>query len=101
MAGNLSPNLTSREGIFDLIKGAAQVQVDDDFDMDSVTLATTIKGEEGLDLDSLDAVELIMKIEEACTNLGTEVEIPDKVAENFVTVGDVVSFIADQVGLAA
>lgn len=93
-------NLTSRKGILALVVGAAKVQLPD-LDTETVTLETLLKEEEGLDLDSLDAVELIMKVEEGCTALGNEVEIPDKVAEDFVTVGDVVGFIADQIGLAA
>ncbi len=93
-------SLASTEGILALVVGAAKVQLPD-LDEETVALETLLKGEEGLDLDSLDAVELIMKVEEGCTALGNEVEIPDKVAEDFITVGDVVKFIATQVGLAA
>ncbi len=43
-----------------------------------------------LGADSLDAIELIMAIEEEL-----DLEIPDEVAENFVTVGDLIRYLED------
>ena len=47
---------------------------------------------EDLGADSLDAVELIMALEEEF-----DIEIPDADAEKVVTVGDVVEYIKDNV----
>ena len=55
-------------------------------DEDAVTLEASLK--EDLEADSLDAVELIMAIEEEF-----EVEIPDETATNIKTVKDIVDFI--------
>lgn len=43
-----------------------------------------------LDADSLDAVEIILGVEDEF-----EIEIPDDVAEKFETVGDLVSYVDD------
>ena len=45
---------------------------------------------EDLSADSLDIVELIMALEDEL-----DMEIPDEVAEKFVTVGDVVEYIKE------
>lgn len=45
---------------------------------------------EDLSADSLDIVELIMALEDEL-----DMEIPDEVAENFVTIGDVVGYIKE------
>ena len=45
---------------------------------------------EDLGADSLDIVELIMALEDEL-----DMEIPDEVAEKFVTVGDVVEYIKE------
>ena len=55
-------------------------------DEDDVTLEANLK--EDLDADSLDAVELIMSIEEEF-----DIEIPDEVAQNMKTVKDIVDYI--------
>ena len=55
-------------------------------DSDSLTMETSLK--EDLDADSLDAVEVIMALEEAF-----DIEIPDEDAENFKTIGDIVEYI--------
>ncbi len=44
-----------------------------------------------LEADSLDAVEIIMAIEDEY-----EIEIPDEVAEKFQTVGDLVHYVEDK-----
>ena len=55
-------------------------------DSDSLNMETSLK--EDLDADSLDAVEVIMALEEAF-----DIEIPDEDAENFKTIGDIVEYI--------
>ena len=54
-------------------------------DESQVTMEANLKDD--LEADSLDAVELIMQIEEF------EVEIPDEVASNMKTVKDIVDYI--------
>lgn len=56
-------------------------------DEDAVTLEANLK--EDLDADSLDAVELIMAVEEEF-----DIEIPDKVADELRSVGETVDYIA-------
>ena len=55
-------------------------------DESQVTMEANLKDD--LEADSLDAVELIMQIEEEF-----EVEIPDEVASNMKTVKDIVDYI--------
>ena len=55
-------------------------------DEDVITMEANLKDD--LEADSLDAVELIMQIEEEF-----EVEIPDEVASNMKTVKDIVDYI--------
>lgn len=55
-------------------------------DEDKVTLEAKLK--EDLDADSLDAVELIMSIEDEF-----DIEIPDEVALSIKTVKDIVDYI--------
>ena len=55
---------------------------------DEITLESAFI--EDLGADSLDIVELIMALEDEL-----DMEIPDEVAENFVTVGDVVEYIKE------
>lgn len=57
-------------------------------DPDIITLETSIHDD--LDADSLDAVEIIMGIEDEFN-----VEIPDDVAEGFETVGDIMSYLQE------
>lgn len=51
-------------------------------------IKTESKLSEDLDVDSLDAIELIMTLEE---EFG--ISIPDNEAQNFKTVGDIITFI--------
>ncbi|MEW9080229.1 acyl carrier protein [Terrisporobacter glycolicus] len=53
---------------------------------DGLSMETSLK--EDLDADSLDAVEVIMALEEEF-----DIEIPDEDAENFKTIGDIVGYI--------
>ena len=55
-------------------------------DVDTITLETSLT--EDLEADSLDAVEVIMALED---EFG--IEIPDEEAEHFKTVGDICKFI--------
>jgi acyl carrier protein len=57
-------------------------------DAQSITLETSIHDDLGA--DSLDAVEIIMGIEDEYN-----IEIPDEVAEKFLTVGDIVSYLKE------
>ena len=62
---------------------ADQLGVDN---VEELTLETSLK--EDLDADSLDAVEVIMALED---EFG--IEIPDEDAENFKTIGDLYKYI--------
>ena len=53
-----------------------------------ISQPTLSKQMKDLEADSLDAVEIIMALEEEY-----EIEIPDEVAEEFKTVGDIVNYI--------
>ena len=55
---------------------------------DSITLETTLSDD--LEADSLDAVEVIMAIEDEFS-----IEIPDEEVQNFKTVGDICKFVED------
>ena len=59
-----------------------------DVDEDAVTLATRIG--EDLGADSLDAVDMLMSLEDEF-----DVEIPDEEIENIRTVGDLVNYIEE------
>ncbi|UEL46358.1 acyl carrier protein [Terrisporobacter glycolicus] len=56
---------------------------------DGLSMETSLK--EDLDADSLDAVEVIMGLEEEF-----DIEIPDEDAENFKTIGDIVEYIENR-----
>lgn len=51
------------------------------------------KFQDDLGADSLDVVELVMKIEETF-----DIEVPDEDAEKIQTVGDAVKYIKDKLG---
>ena len=59
-----------------------------DVDEDAVTLSTRIS--EDLGADSLDAVDMLMSLEDEF-----DVEIPDEEIENIRTVGDLVAYIEE------
>lgn len=69
------------EEIRDII--AEQLSIDD---LDELTLETSLKDD--LNADSLDAVEVIMALEEKY-----DIEIADEDAENFKTIADIVNYI--------
>ncbi|MGL5315099.1 MAG: acyl carrier protein [Peptostreptococcaceae bacterium] len=64
---------------------AEQLGIDN---LDTITLETSLV--EDLEADSLDAVEVIMALED---EFG--IEIPDEQAENFKTVGDLYKFVEE------
>ena len=74
--------------VFEKIKEiiANKIQVDGD----SITLETSLMKD--LEADSLDAVEIIMGIEEEF-----DIEIPDSDAEAFGNVGDIVRFVESKI----
>ena len=74
--------------MFEKIRDIIVEQLDLD-DSDSLTMETSLKDD--LDADSLDAVEVIMALEEEF-----DIEIPDEEAENFKTRGDIVEYIEAQ-----
>ena len=74
--------------MFEKIRDIIVEQLDLD-DSDSLTMETSLKDD--LDADSLDAVVVIMALEEEF-----DIEIPDEEAENFKTIGDIVEYIEAQ-----
>ncbi|GAA3660868.1 acyl carrier protein [Asaccharospora irregularis] len=56
--------------------------------LDEITLETSLIDD--LEADSLDAVEIIMALEDEY-----EIEIPDEEAEHFKSIGDICRFIED------
>ena len=74
--------------MFEKIRDIIVEQLDLD-DSDSLTMETSLKDD--LDADSLDAVEVIMALEEEF-----DIEIPDEEAENLKTIGDIVEYIEAQ-----
>ncbi len=73
--------------IFEKIKEIIVEQLSVDESM--VALETNLMKD--LEADSLDAVEIIMAIEEEY-----DIEIPDEEAEKFQTVGDIVKYVEEQ-----
>lgn len=71
--------------MFEKVKAIIIEQLSID-DSDNITLETSLS--EDLEADSLDAVEVIMALED---EFG--IEIPDEEAENFKTIGDICNFI--------
>ncbi len=71
--------------MFEKVRSIVSEQLSID-DVDTITLETSLT--EDLEADSLDAVEVIMALED---EFG--IEIPDEEAENFKTIGDICKFI--------
>lgn len=71
--------------MFEKIKSIISEQLSID-NVDTITLDTSLT--EDLEADSLDAVEVIMALED---EFG--IEIPDEEAEHFKTVGDICKFV--------
>ena len=62
----------------------------DEVDANSLSEVTNLQ--EDLNMDSLDAVEVVMALEDAF-----DVTIPDEDAEKFRTIGDIVAYIEQNV----
>lgn len=74
--------------VFDKIKEIIMEQIN--VGEDAVTMDTHLMRD--LEADSLDAVEIIMAIEDEY-----DIEIPDEEAENFQSVGDLVRYVEERV----
>ena len=72
--------------VFDKIKELIAEQLD--VDASTITMETDFMKD--LEADSLDAVEIILGVEDEYG-----IEIPDEVAENFTKVGDIVSYVEE------
>lgn len=73
--------------IFDKVKEIITEQLG--VDSEDIKLDTSLTKD--LEADSLDAVEIIMAIEEEF-----DIEVPDEEAENFANIGDIIKFIESQ-----
>ena len=73
--------------MFEKIRSIISEQLSID-DVDTITLDTSLT--EDLEADSLDAVEVIMALED---EFG--IEIPDEEAEHFKTIGNICKFIEE------
>ena len=71
--------------MFEKIRSIISEQLSID-DVDTITLDTSLT--EDLEADSLDAVEVIMALEEEF-----DIEIPDQKIKELVTVGDIVEYL--------
>ncbi|MBQ1418163.1 MAG: acyl carrier protein [Firmicutes bacterium] len=74
--------------VFDKVREIIAEQLD--VDTEEITLDTNLIKD--LEADSLDAVEIIMALEDEY-----DIEIPDEVAEEFATVGDIVKCVEDYI----
>jgi acyl carrier protein len=72
------------------VESRIQKIVSDQFDSLEQNVTTTTKFDDDLGMDSLDAVELVMALEDEF-----ELEIPDEAAEKFITVQDVIDYITN------
>ena len=72
--------------VFDKIKELIAEQLD--VDASTITMDTDFMKD--LEADSLDAVEIILGVEDEYG-----IEIPDEVAENFTKVGDIVKYVEE------
>ena len=74
--------------IFEKVREIIAEQLD--VDIEDISLDTSLTKD--LEADSLDAVEIIMALEDEY-----DIEIPDEVAEEFKTVADIVKCVEDYV----
>ena len=74
--------------VFDKVKEI----IIDQLDVDGSAITPDTSLTKDLEADSLDAVEIIMAIEDEY-----EIEIPDEEAEKFANIGDIVHFIEVQI----
>ncbi len=69
---------------FDKVKDIVAEQLE--VEKEEITMETSMMKD--LDADSLDAVEVVMELEDAF-----DIEIPDEDAESFSSIGDIVKYI--------
>lgn len=69
---------------FDKVKDIVSEQLE--VEKEEITMETSMMKD--LDADSLDAVEVVMELEDEF-----DIEIPDEDAESFSTIGDIVKYI--------
>lgn len=77
--------MTTFEKIREIIANTLEID-----DVESITMETSIMND--LEADSLDAVEIMMAIED---EFG--IEIPDEDAENFRNIGDIVNYVEQKI----
>ena len=75
--------------IFEKVRAVIIEQLDVDEDV-VITPETSMMKD--LDADSLDAVEIMMELEDEF-----DIEIPDEDAEKFKTIGDIVKFVESKI----
>lgn len=74
--------------IFEKVKGIVAEQLD--VEVEDIAMETSLMKD--LDADSLDAVEIIMALEDEF-----DVEVPDEDAEAFKNIGDIVNYIEEKI----
>lgn len=74
--------------IFEKVKDIVAEQLD--VEVGDITMETSLMKD--LDADSLDAVEIIMALEDEF-----DVEIPDEDAEAFKNIGDIVNYVEEKI----
>lgn len=75
--------------IFDRVKAVIIEQLDVSEEVEITPETSMMKD---LDADSLDAVEIMMELEDEF-----DIEIPDEDAEKFKTIGDIVKFVESKI----
>lgn len=77
--------MTNFEKIRDIIGDILEID-----DLESITMETSIMND--LDADSLDAVEVMMALEDEF-----DIGIPDEDAEKFENIGDIVKYVEEKI----
>lgn len=75
--------------VFEKVKAVIIEQLDVDEEVEITPETSMMKD---LDADSLDAVEIMMELEDEF-----EIEIPDEDAESFKTIGDIVKYVESKI----
>ena len=76
--------------VLETIRGIIAEQLDREDEKEKIGMSTHIMKD--LEADSLDAVEIIMAIEDEY-----DIEIPEEDAEKFQTVGDLVKYVEEKI----
>lgn len=74
--------------VFDKVKNVIAEHLD--VEADEITMETTLMGD--LEADSLDAVEIMMGLEDEF-----DITVPDEEAESFKNIGDIVKYIESKI----